>query len=146
MWRSKKFIIVAVLAVVMLAVGIGGVALAAENGDDSQPEARCGALLDRACEIYEDNTGVAINQEVLKDACAQARSEICPEGMPNRCEMKSENMGNRLDALLAEGKITQEQYDQKKTWMESMPDKMPGFGFRGMGGHRGFGGPCAPAE
>ena len=152
MWRSKKLITVAVLAAVVLAGSIGGVVLAADNGDDSQPEAKCGALLDRVCEIYEEATGVTIDQEALKDAFTQARSELHPEGMPKCGDVTPEDMSSRLDTLLAEGNITQEQYDKMKARIESMPDEMPGFGFRGhggfrgMGGMRGFGGPCASAE
>ena len=79
MWRGKKFLVVTVLAAVLLAGGIGGVALAQEEGDDAQPESQCGNLLERVCEIYEENTGAAIDAEALKDAFAQARSEIQAE-------------------------------------------------------------------
>ena len=74
-----------------------------------------------------------------------ARGEICPEGRPDGGRMDPEAMQNQLQTLLDEGEITQEQYDKKKTWMESMPDKMPGFGFKKgtagfhMGGMHGAG-------
>jgi len=48
--RSKKFIILTVLGTVVLVGSITGVGLA-QNGDDSQPEARHEALLERACKI-----------------------------------------------------------------------------------------------
>jgi len=44
MWRSKKFLVVALLAVVVLLASTAGVALAADNGDDSEPEAKYEAL------------------------------------------------------------------------------------------------------
>jgi hypothetical protein len=141
MWRSKKFIIIAVLTTVILAGSIGGVVLAADSGDDSQPEARYESLLDRVCEIYQEKTGVTIDQEVLKDAFAQAQGE-----------MRVAVMENRLQYLVEEGKITQEQADELQEWLEARPDIPAGFGFKGhggfhgMGGHRGFGGTCAPAE
>lgn len=81
MWRSKKFIIVAVLAAVMLVGTISGVVIAADNGDDSEPEAKYEALLDRVCEIYQEKTGVTINQQALKDAFAQAQSEMQTEAL-----------------------------------------------------------------
>ena len=40
MWRSEKFIIVTVLAAVMLAGSIGGIVVAADNGDDNAIERR----------------------------------------------------------------------------------------------------------
>jgi len=135
MWRRKKLIIVAVLAAVMLVGSIGGVILAADNGDDSQPEARYGALWDRVSEIYEQKTGVALDQEALKAAFAQAQSD-----------MRTEALQKRLENLVDQGRITQEEADQYLEWQQSRPDVPVKFGFGGWGGHRGFGGPCAPAE
>ena len=146
MRRSKKFILIAVLAIVVLGGSISGVALALTDDEDSQPAPRHGAMLDKVCEIYETNTGVAINSEELQIAFDQARSEIMAEAR--------ENFRQRL---IAEGKITQEQLDQFDAWLESKPDVPFPFGprnhggikpFGGFGGHgggfRGFGGLCAP--
>lgn len=139
MWRSKKFIVVAVLAAVILSGTIGGVVLAT-NGDEIEPE----ALLDRVCEIYQENTGVAIDQEALKDAFAQAQSE-----------MQIEALETRLQSLVEEGEITQAQADEYLDWWQAKPDVSFGFGFGGRGGFRGMGGPrgmrsfgwpCAPTE
>ena len=143
MWRSKKFIVMVLLATALLAGGIGGVVLAADNGEeaDSQPGSQYGTLLDRVCEIYQEKTGVAIDQEVLKDAFSQAQSD-----------MRTEALQNRLQNLVDQGKITQEEADQYQAWQQSKPDVPAGFGphgfgrFRGMGGPRGWGGPCAPTE
>ena len=137
MWRSKKFIVIA-LAAVLLVGSITGVVLA-QNGDDSQPEARHEALLERVCEIYQENTGVAVNPQELKDAFAQAQSEMLEEAL-----------GSRLQYLVEQGKITQGEADQYLEWWQSKPDVPPGFGFRGharfrgMGGPLGWGGLCAP--
>ena len=96
MWRSKKLVIAVVLAAVMLAGGIGGVVLATDNGDDGEPEAKYEALLDRVGEIYQQNTGVALDQEALKDAFVQAQSE-----------MQAEALETWLQSLVEQGKITQ---------------------------------------
>ena len=144
MWRSKKLIIAAVLAAVMLTGSIGGVILATDNGDDGEPDAKYETLLNRISEIYQENTGVAIDQEALKDAFAQARSE-----------MQIEAVENYLQSLVEQDKITQEQADGYLEWWQARPDVTAGFGFggrgefRGMGGPhgmRGFGWPCAPTE
>lgn len=133
MWRSKKFIIAAVLAAVLLAGSIGAVALAADNAADSQPKARCGALLARVCAIYQEKTGVGIDQEVLKAAFAQAASEMRPKppqnlegttpgGMPKRPLMGIEDMQGWLQNLAQQGRITQGQADDYLEWWQSRPN------------------------
>jgi len=114
MWRRKKFIVIAVLVAVMLAGSIGGVLLAADDEDDSQPEARCGALWDKVSEIYEQKTGVALDQEALKDAFAQAQSE-----------MRTEALDSYLQNLVDQGKITEEEADQFKAWLQAKPEMEP---------------------
>ena len=142
MWRRKKFIAI-VLATMLLVGGTVGVVLAVDNGDEdrSLPEARPEALLDRVCVIYQENTGNAIDPQQLNDAFAQAQSE-----------MQAEVMQNRLQNLVEQGEITQEQADQYLEWWQSRPDVPIGFGFRGhggfraMGGPHGWGGPCPRTE
>ena len=142
MWRSKKFLLLALLVPAVLVGSMGGVALAqTDSANDTQPEARHEALLDRVAAIYEENTGVAIDPEALKEAFAQANSE-----------MRAEALENRLQGLVDEGTITQEEAGQYLDWWQSKPDVPVGFGSRGPGGFRGMcrlpggGGPSAPAE
>lgn len=134
MWQSKKFIIVTVLAVVLLSGSIVGIALAANNGDDTQAKAPGEDILGKVCAIYQQKTGVAIDQEALKAAFAQAQSE-----------MQKEREQARLQDLVEQGKITQEQADTYQKWWDAKPDVPVGFGLPGHGGFRGMGGPpCAP--
>ena len=136
MWRSKKLIIGVVLAVVIVAGSIGGVVVAADNGDDSQPEAKYQALLDRICAIYQEKTGVAIDSQVLKDSFAQAQNEL-----------RIEALQNRLQNLVEQEKITQQQADDYLEWQQARPDVPFGFGhgvFRVRGRMHGFGVPCLP--
>ena len=122
MKRSKKLIIIAVTVAAVLAGTLNGVAFAqTENGDDSQPETKWGALIDRALEIYEEKTGVAIDQEVLKDSFIQAQSEI-----------RTEALQNRLQNLVDQGRITQEEADEYLEWWQEKPDIPLGFGFKGL--------------
>jgi len=126
MWRSKKFLLATALSVVVLLGSIGGVALAQTGtGDDSQPTAQHEALLDKVCAIYEENTGTAINSEELEKAFTQAQDE-----------MQDEALNSYLQGLVDEGKITQEEADQYKAWLESKPEiGMPlAPGFSGPGG------------
>ena len=135
MWRRKKLVVVAVLATAVLAGSIGGAVIAADNGEDGNPEAALGTLLDRVCAIYEEKTGVAIDQEALKDAFDQAQSE-----------MRTEALETWLQSLVEAGKITQEQADEYLQWQQARPDVPLGPGpnahgrFRGHGGFRGMGG------
>lgn len=137
MWRSKKFIIITVTVAAVVAGCLAGVVFAnPENGDASQPESKCGALLDRVCEIYEENTGVTIDPQQLRDAFVQARSET-----------ELEVLESRLQHLVDQGQITQEQADQYLEWWESRPDVPFNFGFQGFRSGprlRGWGGLCPP--
>ncbi len=134
MRSSKKLIIIIATVASVLALTLSGVAFA-QTGDagDSQPQDEGGVLLDRVCEIYEENTGVTLNPEELQNAFAQAGAE-----------MRGEAMEARLQNLVEQGKITQEEADQYLEWWESKPDtKLPGpFGFSGVhgfcGGMRGM--------
>ena len=143
MWRSKKLIIVAVIAAVVLVGSIGGVVLAQTgNGDEGQPKAQYEALLDKVCAIYEQNTGTAIDAQELQKAFIQAQSE-----------MREAVLQNRFQYLVEEGKITQEKADQYLEWWQARPDNLLGFGFCG-GNMYHFGGFnkmlmsgwCVPAE
>jgi len=110
----------------------GGVIAAVDDSssnteDQNQMIERYQALLDRACAIYEEETGVAVDSEQLKDALDQARSE-----------MQDEALESRLQDLVDEGKITQEEADQYLEWWQSRPDiELP---LPGPGGHRPGGG------
>ena len=142
MWKSRKLIIAAILAAVVLVGSIGGVVLAADGDEDTQPEAQFDALLERISAIYQEKTGTALDTEALKDALNQAQSE-----------MRTEAMQEWLQSMVDTGKITQEQADEYFQWQQAKPDVSFGFGHRGpgkfrggMGGCRGWGGMFAPAQ
>ncbi len=123
MWRRRKFIVVALLATVVLAGSIGGVALAqTEEGDDSQPK----TLFERVTDILVGE-GVNITSEQLKDAFTQAQSDL-----------RSDALRSRLQALVGEGKITQPEADEYLEWWQAKPDVPAGFSFKGRGGFRGM--------
>ena len=130
--RQRKWFIPIVVASVLLIGGlVGGAIVAADDSSDNienqnQATDSNQALLDRACVIYEENTGVAINSEQLKDALKQARSEI-----------QNEALESRLQNLVDEGLITQEEADNYLEWWQSRPDvgfPLPGLGRPGSGG------------
>ncbi len=121
MRRSKKLILVAVLAAVVLVGSIGGIALAQTGTGGSTGK----TLLARVATILN------IDQPKLEAAFAQAQKE-----------MRDEALTNRLNDLVKQGKMTQDQADQYQKWMQSKPNvPLPGFGPGGHMGFRGFRGP-----
>jgi hypothetical protein len=114
--RKRKWLIPVVLSAVVIGGITGGVIAAADNGSGStvaqnQTADRYQALLDRACAIYQEKTGVTIDSEQLKSALQQAQSE-----------MRDEALKNRLQGLVDKGKITQQEADQYLEWWQSRPD------------------------
>jgi len=136
MWKRKWFIPVVVVSVLLIGGIVGGVVVAGSDNttnteDQSQATNRCQALLDRVCAIYEEKTGVAIDSEQLKDALEQAQIEI-----------QDGALGNWLQNLVDNGKITQEEADQYWEWWQSRPDVQlpsPRLGGPGPGGGMGWG-------
>lgn len=158
MKRSKKIILIAVMAVVVLAGTIGGVALAQdENEANSQPEVKRGAFLEKVCEIYNaKNPEAPIDCEELKDAFTQAGSEIQTQArdrIRQRLTDKdtmTEEQREELEAWLeSKPEFPTDEFkewmesrpdfpnDEFKEWMESKPDGRHGFGKFG-GGLRGW--------
>jgi hypothetical protein len=145
--RKRKWFIPVVVASVLLIGGITGGMVAAANNTSSNTTAgnesnQYQAFLDRACAIYEEKTGVAIDSGQLEAALEQARSD-----------MKDEALQNWLQGLVDKGKITQQEADQYLDWWQSRPNialPLPGLGGQGPKGGmmwgRGFqpwGGPCS---
>jgi hypothetical protein len=121
MWFRKKIVLIPLAVAILLAGSITGVALAQDENVESG-----NSLLARVASI------LGIDQTKLEDAFAQAQNEI-----------RDEALSDYLDQMVAEGKITQEEADQYKTWWDTRPDALdklgPGFGFGGRGGRLGPG-------
>ena len=127
MWKKRKFIIIGVVIALMAVVAITGIVLAQTNTTTTSNKtfsARVAAIL-------------GIDEQTVKDAFTQAQREISEEGL-----------NTRLQKLVEDGKLTQEQADQYKSWWESRPDTLlPDnrfFGRFGMGGFGNMGRWCLP--
>ncbi len=105
MGKITKFLLSSVLAATMV-VGTAGVALA-DDGQNSQ--GKQDGLLARVAQILN------IDVQKLKDAFKQAVTE-----------MRTERQNTGLQNLVENGKLTQEQADQLKAWLDSKPD-IPGI-------------------
>jgi len=121
MLKSKKFIVISVIAAVVLIAGVAGVALAQTGSAETQAEGK--TLLGRVATI------LGIEQQKVEDAFKQATREMADEGLDAK-----------LKAMVENGRITQEQADQYKSWWQARPDTelLAPKQFGRLGG-RGFG-------
>jgi hypothetical protein len=130
MWRSKKFILIGLLIVIVLGSTLGGIAIAQANDESTnQTQTTETTLMQKVASIYEKNTGTAIDPTKLQEAFQEAQKE-----------MMTAARDTFLQKLVDEGKITQDEADQYKAWLDSKPDctnKIMPFG-GGRPGPRGF--------
>jgi hypothetical protein len=110
MGRIIKILLSSVLAVTMV-VGTAGVALA-DDGQNGQGKAN--GLLARVAQILN------IDVQKLTDAFKQAMTE-----------MRTERQNTGLQNLVNSGKLTQDQADKLKAWLDSRPD-VPRVGPKGL--------------
>ena len=101
--RILTYVLAGVLAAALLLAG----AVVAVNADDGQKVdglRPAGKILDRVAQILN------IDKQKLTDAFRQAAGEVRQQGLTDR-----------LDKLVTDGKLTQDQADQYKSWLASKP-------------------------
>ena len=108
MLRSKKFIVISIIAAVVLIGGVAGVALAQAGSTETQSQGK--TLLGRVAAI------LGIDQQRVEDAFSKAKRDMADEALDAR-----------LKAMVENGKITQQQADQYETWWQARPDTAPLF-------------------
>jgi len=139
MRKHMKWVVVAIVAVLLLTVGLTAVVLAEGENGEGAGQTFIGRVAD----------ALGLGEDQVADAFDQARRE-----------MRDEAMEKRLQAAVEDGLITQDEADETLEWWQSRPeafDAMGGGGrFRlGEGMHHramfgpGFGGfsgecPCCP--
>jgi hypothetical protein len=114
LWKSKKFIFLAILAVVILAGSIGGIVYAQGEDEEEDVPTRI-EVLDRVAEK------LGIDPQELKDAFTEVIDE-----------MQAEIQLKWLDKAVEEGLITEEEAQEYSEWWAARPD----IDFGGLG-HRG---------
>ena len=118
--KKPRWILVPVAVGVLALAIVGGTAFA--HGGDSEDKPQVESIPSRVATILE------LDEETVQDALQQARME-----------MQSDMLQNRLNHLVEDGKITQEQADDYLGWYESKPEGLPNrFSFGGNRGHRQF--------
>jgi hypothetical protein len=112
-WKRKKVVLLAAVAVAVLISGVVAGVTLAQSGNSTQTQAntRYQELLNKVATIYQQNTGVTIDPQQLETAFTQAQKE-----------MQSEALQTWLQNLVTQGKITQAQADQYLQWWNSKPD------------------------
>ena len=113
MRKHKKILIVVVVAVAILAASLGTVAIVQADDEPvaTSSTADSTTIWDRIASILNQNTGSTVTGDDLKTASDEAHQQI-----------RDEALDSRLQKLVENGKITQEQADEYKAWLESRPD------------------------
>src|SRR4030042_1982622 len=101
MRKIQKFVLATVLVAIMLISSAPAIAMAQGN---EAPERR-GALIAQVADI------LGIDQQELENALKQAQIEL-----------REETLDARLQELIAEGTLTQEQANELKAWINARPD------------------------
>jgi hypothetical protein len=115
----KKGLIIGILCVVVLAAIIGGFAIANADDSSTKTETSVNTLMDKVAEIYQKNTGTAIDAQQLEKAFKEAGTSIA-----------ADRMDQMLQKLVDSGKITQAQADQWKAWWNSRPTQITSDAFK----------------
>ena len=121
--RKRYWLTGTIVAAVMVLGIMGGVAMAQETSDeDGNSEKKSFAA--RVADI------LGLDETTVQDAIDQAKAE-----------MQEEALQAKLDWLVENGHMTQDQADEYKTWIESKPEGLSPRMFGGFGKkHHRFGG------
>ena len=113
---KKRYWLTGTIVAAVMVLGImGGVVMAQEtSADDGDSEKRSFAA--RVADILD------LDETTVQDAINQARDE-----------MREEALQAKLDWLVENGHMTQEQADEYKTWIESKPEGLSPKMFGGFG-------------
>jgi hypothetical protein len=125
---KKRLLLPVAATMIVISIFTGGVVMAQENGDGETPVIE--SFASRVAAI------LGLDEAQVQDAMDQARRE-----------MQDEALKSKLDSLVEQGRLTQEQADEYWQWYQSRPEGIRGFGGPGPG--FGFGGHShrmAPAE
>jgi hypothetical protein len=130
MGRRKVLVVSIIAAAVILISGFMGIAVYAQDDDASSGENTHSSFTAKVAAI------LGLDTATVEAAFAQAKNEL-----------RDEAVDKWLANLVEEGRVTQEQADEYKAWLESRPDNLPAVldsqrvkkNLRGFGGERGCG-------
>ena len=102
----RRKVLIAAAALAVLAIGIGGGAVWAQESD-SEDGSTIKGFVSRVAEI------LGLEEQTVQDAFTQAKQE-----------MMDESIESKLAAMVESGKLTQEQADEIQEWYGSKPDSI----------------------
>jgi len=119
---KKRWLMITML-VGALAVGVIGTGVVLAGGNGGEGGSRINDLASRVATILE------LDEAQVQDAFDQAVSEI-----------REEKLQAKLDSLVANGKLTEDQAQELGDWIRSRPEDLPKELFRGLRGRSFHGG------
>ena len=102
----RRKVLIAAAALAVLAIGIGGGAVWAQESD-SEDGSTIKGFVSRVAEI------LGLEEQTVQDAFTQAKQE-----------MMDESIESKLAAMVESGKLTQEQADEIQEWYDDKPDSI----------------------
>ena len=112
MRKHKKVIFITLVTVIVLATTLGMVAFAQADDQSANPtSSHINTLMDKVAAIYQQNTGTAIDSAKLQEAFTQAQKELATEAQDLMWQK-----------LIDEGKMTRQQVDDYKAWLNARPN------------------------
>ena len=114
----KKLRIIIPLSIAVVAVAIISFSIAFAQGNEGG-DSNVGKLATKVAEI------LGLDTAVVDRAIKQAREEL-----------RDEAVQNKLNALVENGKLTQEQADEYLNWIQSKPEGIPAIGKQSFGKRR----------
>ena len=120
--KRKRWLIVSIMGAVM-ALGIASGVVAAQEATGPDEDSTIRGLAARVAEI------LGIDETQVQDAIEQAKAE-----------MHDERLDAHLAAMVDSGRLTQQQADEYRVWIESRPEGLSPKAFGGRGRHGRSGG------
>ncbi len=125
MFTGKKNWLIVSVIVGLLTVAITAGAVLAQGGDEDGKSA-IDSFTSRVAAI------LGLEESVVQDAFTQAKQEVAED----RQAASKARLQDKLDQMVENGSITQEQADDYMAWLQSKPEGIRPFrGLRGFGGH-----------
>ena len=121
-WMKRKRWFIGSLMAAVVVLGITGGAVMAQEATGPDGDSPIMGLAARVAEI------LGIDEVRVQEAIVQAKAE-----------MHAERLQARLDAMVSSGRLTQEQADAYKAWIEARPEGLSPRSFGRFGGRGGFG-------
>ena len=109
---KKRFLLPVAATMIVVSIFTAGAVMAQEDGAGETPVVQ--GFASRVAAI------LGLDEAQVQDAMDQVRRE-----------MQDEAMRNKLDALVEQGRLTQEQADEYYQWYQDRPEGIQGFGGRG---------------